>query len=142
MPARRRLRRRTTWLRAPRARHVAATWRSRGSIELRRAVESGADGALRDFYAAAVALVRDRAAAWPEIVREAPLREAEAGLARATAVATGDGRHLSEGRIFEAAAAAGAKSFGMCGRLTTYDLTLKCNFRVASQTRMCNSRVA
>jgi mannose-6-phosphate isomerase-like protein (cupin superfamily) len=93
-----------------------------GFDQLRRAVESGAGEALRDFYAAAVALVRHRAAAWPEIVREAPLREAEAGLARATAVATGDGRHLSEGRVFEAAAAAGAKSFGMCGRLTTYSL--------------------
>jgi mannose-6-phosphate isomerase-like protein (cupin superfamily) len=93
-----------------------------GFEQLRKAVAAGADEALHDFHAAALALVRDRATAWPEIVREAPLREAEASLARATAVATGDGRHLSAGRVFEAAAAPGPKGFGMCGRLTTYSL--------------------
>ena len=102
---------------AQRRRDLAAL----GFGELRRAVEAGAKEALDDFYAAALALVRDRAEAWPDIVRGAPLREAEASLARAEAVSAGDGRHLSEGTIFEAAASAG-QGFGMCGRLTTFSL--------------------
>ena len=94
----------------------------KGFNALRDAVDRGDASALEEFYAAAGGLVRERAAAWPGLVREGPLREAEASLARAEAVADGSAAHLHEGRVRVASSPAGERGFGMCGRLSVYDV--------------------
>jgi len=93
-----------------------------GFTSLRRAVETGGPSALDTFYDAATALVRARAAAWPDIVRARPLRQAEASLLQAQAVAAGHAAHLREARFAVAAPPEGDRSFGMCGRLRAYDV--------------------
>ncbi|WP_367128794.1 cupin domain-containing protein [Saccharothrix sp. HUAS TT1] len=91
-----------------------------GFVRIRDAVRDGDLGPLREFYAAATALVGARAAAWPAIVRDGPLRQAEAGLAVANALAAGTAGHLDRAAVVEAAAP--GRTFGMCGRLRPYDV--------------------
>jgi mannose-6-phosphate isomerase-like protein (cupin superfamily) len=105
---------------------VAAAARRRASLAIEgylalreRVLESG-PGALGDFYAAALRLTTGRAANWKDLWRAGPL---------ATAALTGD--HLAEigGQVVGHLGAAGLwriepsegpRSYGMCGRLTTY----------------------
>lgn len=94
-----------------------------GFLALRARMDAGDDTALAEFHAAAGRLVAERAQAWPELVRTGPLRQAEADLAFAEAVARGDVAHLAAARIHEAAASPGERGYGMCGRLRTYDVT-------------------
>lgn len=105
--------------RAARRRDLAAD----GFALLRDAVVAGDRGPLEDFYQAAGALVRDRAADWGRLVRERPLAQAEQSLAQADAIARGDLAHLGEARVQQAIPAAGERKYGMCGRLRTYDVT-------------------
>jgi len=93
-----------------------------GFLTLRKSVEAGDAEGLHAFHAAARALVQNRAATWPDIVRAGPLRQAEASLAFAEAVSRGEAEHLSDARLFAAPAPEGDRGFGMCGRLTTFDL--------------------
>lgn len=93
-----------------------------GFIALRRAVERDGPAALDPFYDAAAALVEERAASWPAIVRERPLRQAETSLAHALAIAAGDGAHVRAGGVRVAAPPAGERGFGMCGRLRAFDV--------------------
>ncbi|WP_156759114.1 cupin domain-containing protein [Microbacterium karelineae] len=94
-----------------------------GFEALRDAVVAGDRGPLEEFHRAAGALVRERAAAWGDIVRERPLAQAERSLTLSDAVARGDVAHLSDARVQQAAPAAGERAFGMCGRLRAYDVT-------------------
>ncbi|MQM24742.1 cupin domain-containing protein [Glycomyces albidus] len=94
-----------------------------GFGRLRDAVRSGDLGPLKDFHAAAGALVQARAEAWGRLVRERPLAQAERSLALTRAVARGDIAHLSEARVHQAIPSEGERAFGMCGRLRTYDVT-------------------
>lgn len=105
--------------RASRRRDLAVS----GFDTLRDAVVAGDRRALEAFYAAAGALVRERAAAWAALVRERPLAQAEQSLSLADAVAAGSVAHLAEARVHEAAGSVGERGFGMCGRLRTYDVT-------------------
>ncbi len=94
-----------------------------GFLVLRDAVVRGDRAPLEVFHAAAVDLVRERAADWSDLVRARPLAQAEHSIALADAVARGSAAHLSAARMHEAAPAPGERGFGMCGRLRTYDLT-------------------
>lgn len=94
-----------------------------GFTEIRDRVAAGDLAALTEFHRAAVRLVSPRAAAWDAIVRERPLRLAEAALTDAAAVARGDASHLGRASVHIAAPSTGPRAFGMCGRLRTYDVT-------------------
>lgn len=101
--------------RAGRRRDLAVT----GFETLRGAVAAGDRTALTAFHDAAAALVLDRARAWPDLVREGPLAQAEHSLALAEAVASGSVAHLADARVHRAAPSVGERAFGMCGRLRT-----------------------
>lgn len=105
--------------RAARRRDLAVT----GFETLRDAVLSGDRAPLDAFHAASAALVRERAAGWAELVREGPLAQAERSLALAEAIAAGGAGHLADARVQIAAASAGDRRYGMCGRLRAYDVT-------------------
>ncbi|MGN8026357.1 cupin domain-containing protein [Microbacterium sp. 22242] len=105
--------------RAARRRDLAVA----GFGQLRDAVQAGDRGPLERFYADAAALVRERAAAWADIVREGPLAQAERSAALVDAIARGAATHLGEARVHEAAPGEGERLFGMCGRIRTYDTT-------------------
>ncbi|GAT71862.1 cupin 2 conserved barrel domain protein [Microbacterium sp. HM58-2] len=105
--------------RAARRRDLAVT----GFETLRDAVLAGDRTALDAFHAAAAVLVRHRAAAWGDLIRQGPLAQARTSLAHAEAIAQGDTTHLDEARVQQAAASAGERRYGMCGRLRTYDVT-------------------
>lgn len=94
-----------------------------GFETLRDAVVGGDRTALDTFHEAAGALVRARAEAWGDLVRERPLAQAEHSLALAEAVASGSVTHLAEARLHQAVPSVGDRGFGMCGRLRTYDVT-------------------
>ncbi|CAH0226953.1 MULTISPECIES: cupin domain-containing protein [Microbacterium] len=104
--------------RAARRRDLAVT----GFETLRDAVSGGDHGALRAFHAAAGVLVRHRAEAWGDLVRQGPLAQAERSVALADAVASGSVAHLADARVHEAVPSGGDRGFGMCGRLRTYDM--------------------
>ena len=93
-----------------------------GFETLRDAVSGGDHGALRAFHAAAGVLVRHRAEAWGDLVRQGPLAQAERSVALADAVASGSVAHLADARVHEAVPSGGDRGFGMCGRLRTYDM--------------------
>jgi mannose-6-phosphate isomerase-like protein (cupin superfamily) len=103
---------------AARRRDLAVT----GFLALRDRILAGDAAALDEFYADAARIVAARAAAWEGIVRSGPLRDAEAALAMASAVADGSVVHLEGAGVHRAQASAGDLGFGMCGRLRTYDV--------------------
>lgn len=104
--------------RAARRRDLAVS----GFERLRDAVVAGDRVALDAFHEAAGALVRDRASAWGELVREGPLAQAQRSLLLADAVASGSVSHLAQARVHEAVPSVGERGFGMCGRLRAYDV--------------------
>ncbi|KNY07948.1 cupin domain-containing protein [Microbacterium sp. GCS4] len=104
--------------RATRRRDLAVA----GFETLRDAVQRGDRAPLDAFHAAAGVLVRDRARAWGDLVRERPLAQAEQSLALTEDVARGSVAHLAEARVHEALPSSGERAFGMCGRLRAYDV--------------------
>lgn len=109
-----------------RAREAAAARRRDlavvGFTELRDRIVEGDPRALPDFHAAAGRIVRERAVAWEEIVRERPLRTAEESIAMTRGIVAGDVSHLARADVRVAAQSRGERAFGMCGRLRTYDV--------------------
>ncbi|WP_158852478.1 cupin domain-containing protein [Saccharothrix deserti] len=93
-----------------------------GFTHIRDAIRGGDQTPLREFYAAAAALVRGRAGTWAAIVRDGPLRQAETGLAVTTDLAVGVAGHLERAAVFRAPEPAPARGFGMCGRLRPHDV--------------------
>ncbi|WP_447002555.1 cupin domain-containing protein [Saccharothrix isguenensis] len=91
-----------------------------GFTRIRDAIRAGDQGPLREFYAAATALVRGRAGRWPAIVRDGPLSRAETGLALASDLSVGVAGHLDRAAVFQAPGPAPERAFGMCGRLRPY----------------------
>ncbi|MGW4111100.1 cupin domain-containing protein [Actinosynnema sp. NPDC004786] len=89
----------------------------RGYLPIRDALRDGDEGPLREFHAAAAALVRARAGRWAAIVRDGPLRQAEAGLAVTTDLAAGLAGHLDRAAVFRSPDHETGPVFGMCGRL-------------------------
>ncbi|WP_347977909.1 cupin domain-containing protein [Microbacterium sp. ProA8] len=94
-----------------------------GYLRLRAAVDAGDPAPLREFHAAAAALVRERAAAWTGIVERGPVAQAAHSLDITRALARGDAAHLALAAISEAPALTGERGFGMCGRLSAYDVS-------------------
>ncbi|MFE6735388.1 cupin domain-containing protein [Microbacterium sp. NPDC057650] len=105
--------------RAARRRDLAVA----GFEALRDAVLDGDRAPLEAFHAAAGALVRERAAAWVDLVVTGPLAQAQESLTLASAVAAGDVGHLAAARVHEAEASPEERRFGMCGLLRTYDIS-------------------
>ncbi|MFT7841615.1 cupin domain-containing protein [Saccharothrix sp. BKS2] len=111
----------------PEAERAAAARRRRdlaveGFLPIRDAVRAGDQGPLREFYAAAAALVRDRAGDWEEIVREGPLGQVDAALAALGDLAGGAAPHLDRATVLRAPEPPPEPVFGMCGRLRPHDV--------------------
>lgn len=81
----------------------------------------GGPAALSAFHAAAARLVAPRAEGWSRLWRDRPLAQAERTGEHLTALAVGDGSHLSGATVRTADAVPGQR-FGMCGRLSVWDL--------------------
>ena len=94
-----------------------------GFAAIRDALLSGDRTPLEAFRRAAAALVADRAAAWDGIVRSGPLAQAELTIDAIASIATGTAPHLQRAEVFEARLPAPERGFGMCGRLSPYDVT-------------------
>lgn len=94
----------------------------RGFSVLRDALRAGDTAPLREFYRSAAALVRPHTDTFAAIVRDGPLTQAEASLGAIDALARGDNSHLTDAFSRAADPAAGARKFGMCGRLHTYSM--------------------
>jgi hypothetical protein len=91
-----------------------------GYLALRERVMAEGPAALADFHAAAAALVAARVPAWRRLwQRQALAVSALTGrqLDQIEALAAG---HLAAGSLQRICAPAGPRSYGMCGRLTTY----------------------
>ena len=101
----------------------AATSPSRATSGSARPRTPAISQPLRDFHAAAAALVKERAAAWTEIVERGPVAQAAHSLDITRALARGDAAHLASAAVSEAPALTGERGFGMCGRLRAYDVS-------------------
>ena len=93
-----------------------------GYLPIRDALLRGDDGPLREFHAAAAALIAGRSGAWSRIVTDGPLAQAEHSLQITTALEQGSAAHLGSARVEHALGSRGDLGFGMCGRLRTYDV--------------------
>ncbi|MEU4442406.1 cupin domain-containing protein [Actinosynnema sp. NPDC050801] len=93
-----------------------------GFTRIRDAIRAGDRTPLREFHAAAAALVRGRAATWASIVRDGPLSQAEAGLSVTSDLAVGAAWHLERATVFRSPEPASERAFGMCGRLRPHDV--------------------
>lgn len=92
-----------------------------GYLPLRDRIRSGDRAALSELHSAAAALVRGRVEQWREQWRREPL--AQAVLTGEQLDALGDGRatHLAEAAVHTAPGP--ERRFGMCGHLSTWQLT-------------------
>ncbi len=88
-----------------------------GFLQLRDRVEAEGIGALDDFYAAAVALVKDRVPDWWKMWRQNALAAAQQTGDHLDQLALGNHRHLWDGRLGSLPPPQ-AGAWGMCGRLT------------------------
>lgn len=94
----------------------------RGFAALRAAVERDGPRPLREFHAAAAALVASRLPAWRERWKAGALRAATETGAQLDALAVGDIGHLAEAGVRELAAPSESGRLGMCGLLDTYEI--------------------
>lgn len=90
-----------------------------GFLTLREQVAEGGPGALEDFYASAVALVRDMIPAWRDRWETGPLAAAAATGEQLTRLSKGHADGLRQGRLTVLTPPAG-RGYGMCGRLAAY----------------------
>ena len=91
-----------------------------GYLALRERVGSEGPGALAELHAAAVALVRDRAAGWRHPWERGPRSQVDATGAHLADLAAGRGPHLARAAVHLAPGTSGLP--GMCGRLRVWDL--------------------
>lgn len=90
-----------------------------GFLKLRDQVRSDGPAALDDFYAAAVALVRDQVPGWRGIWAAGPLAAAERTGEQLDLLERGQDDYLREGQLTVLSPPAD-RSYGMCGRLVSY----------------------
>ncbi|KII00076.1 cupin [Streptomonospora alba] len=93
-----------------------------GYLRLRDRVQRDGPEALDELYAAAVGLVRDKAAGWHHHWERGPHRQAEATREHIADIAEGDGAHLRRSAVYTADSPAGPRRTGMCGMLKVWDL--------------------
>lgn len=91
-----------------------------GYLTLRERVRDGDVGALHDFYRAARALKADSFEAWSERWKAGPMAAATATGEQLARLRDGDWTHLTEAAVHRLDPPA-EQTFGMCGRLDTYD---------------------
>ena len=94
-----------------------------GFERLRDAALTGDFGPLRDFHAAAVALVRPQLKRWRETWEAGALAAARATGAHLDSLEAGEAPHLSNADIYQLAEPTEHGRHGMCGYLETYVLT-------------------
>nr|WP_205705100.1 cupin domain-containing protein [Kineococcus indalonis] len=92
-----------------------------GYAHWRERVAAEGPGALADLHAAAARLVAPRAAGWRELWRQRPLAQAERTGGHLDALSAADPAHLAAARVLGADAVPGER-FGVCGRLSVWDL--------------------
>lgn len=92
-----------------------------GFTELRERAASDLDGTLRDLYAAAAALVAPRIGEWERIVASGPGAALDATARQLASLAAGEPGGLASSGIRSLQPEPGER-WGMCGRLTTWDL--------------------
>lgn len=92
-----------------------------GYLALREEVRREGPAALVGLWQAAAALVQERTTLWRELWREGPLADAVSTGDYLDYLADGESTHLVSSDVYGAAAA--AERFGMCGHLTTWDLS-------------------
>jgi hypothetical protein len=90
-----------------------------GFLELCEQVKQSGPTALDDFYAAAVALVRDQVPGWRGIWAAGPLAAAQRTGEQLDLLEQGQDDYLREGQLTVLTPPAG-RSYGMCGRLFSY----------------------
>jgi mannose-6-phosphate isomerase-like protein (cupin superfamily) len=93
-----------------------------GYSVLRAAMVRGEDGPLKEFYAAAGRLVRERTPEWESIITDGPLAQATRSLDAVRALKRGLTDHLALSSLQQAPHNIGERAFGMCGRLRAYDV--------------------
>lgn len=93
-----------------------------GYSVLRAALVRGDAGPLKEFYAAAGRLVRERAPEWEAIISDGPLAQATRSLDAVRALGGGLTEHLTLSTLQQAPDHTGERGFGMCGRLRAYDV--------------------
>lgn len=94
-----------------------------GFSVLRERLESGDTGPLDELYRQAGVIVGSRLAEWSDIVEHGPAAALRETTRHLTALAAGDVGHLRGAAVrHRDAPDPEARSFGMCGRLDTYDL--------------------
>jgi mannose-6-phosphate isomerase-like protein (cupin superfamily) len=91
-----------------------------GYLDLRAAVTEKGPRALADFYAAALALTGGHAADWRGRWGSGALAAAELTGAHIDEIGAGVPGHLAAAGLWRIGRPAGERSYGMCGRLTTY----------------------
>jgi mannose-6-phosphate isomerase-like protein (cupin superfamily) len=92
-----------------------------GYLQLRDQVREKGGSALGDFYQAAVALRGGLVEDWRERWQSGALATTQKTAQQLWGVALGDTSHLESGAsLWRVENPAGARSYGMCGRLTTY----------------------
>ncbi|MFD0774262.1 cupin, partial [Streptomonospora algeriensis] len=93
-----------------------------GYLRLRERVQQQGPEALDELYAAAVGLVRDKAAGWHHHWERGPHRQAETTREHIADLAGGDGAHLRQSSVYTADSPPGPRRTGMCGMLKVWDL--------------------
>jgi mannose-6-phosphate isomerase-like protein (cupin superfamily) len=92
-----------------------------GFTALRARVESEGAGALGELYAAGAKLVAPRTEEWRTVWQDGPAAQVTATGTQLDALAAADATHLADAEVLVADAVPGEK-FGMCGRLSVWDL--------------------
>ena len=91
-----------------------------GYLALRDQVQARGPAALDDFYAAALRLTGDLAAGWRDRWRAGALSAAELTGGHLAEVGAEIAGHLRSASLWRIEPPTGPRSYGMCGRLTTY----------------------
>ena len=91
-----------------------------GYLALREQVADRGPAALGDFYAAALRLAGDLAADWRDRWRAGALATAELTGGHLAEIGAELAGHLNSAGLWRIEPSGGPRSYGMCGRLTTY----------------------
>ncbi len=106
---------------------VAAAARKRrdlaveGYLVLKDRVRTEGAAALANLWRTAAVLVRERTAQWRDLWRDGPLAHTVTTGDYLDNLTEGDGSHLAASQVYSAGRA--SNRFGMCGHLTTWDLS-------------------
>jgi mannose-6-phosphate isomerase-like protein (cupin superfamily) len=94
----------------------------RGWGQLREGIDRDPDGTLRQLYSAAARLVGDRVEDWLILWSDGPLAQATQTGLQLDALQAGRADHLTDSAVYRAEAEPDVR-FGMCGRLTVWNLS-------------------